>query len=112
MEIAPPGAAVQGVVVDRADGSLHLELEKDRTSFDLAIPAPWTFSSCLLSVSSAPAPDAENKGAPGDGGDSAPIASTDLIGLEGATLSGIESGTGRLELVFESIRISVFDAGS
>lgn len=94
-ELAPIDATVRSVLIDRADGSLQLALQKDRARFDIEIPAPWTFTSCLLSVSSAKSDEAE-------------IAPSDLIGLEGASLSEIEYDTNWLDLVFGSIRISVF----
>lgn len=90
-ELAPVDATVRSVAIDRADGSLQLALQRNRARFDIEIPAPWTFTSCLLSVSS-----------------EAEIAPSDLIGLGGASLSEIEFDTNRLDLVFGSIRISVF----
>ena len=100
--IAPIGAAVNRATLDGATGDLHLVLiaPAGARSFEIAIPAPWTFTSCLLSVSS------DELEAAGAGKQSA----SNLIGLEGAVLTGIESDPGRLDLVFDSITISLHAA--
>lgn len=59
----------------------------------LHIAAPWTFTSCLESVSSEATISRED-------------VTSDLIGLEGAQLSGFESDGNRIDLHFGSITIS------
>lgn len=97
--IAPPGATVTRAMIIGPRGDLHLDLRDSdrRWRCELAIPAPWTFTSCLLALSSDQI----------DSNQDGPRPATDLLGLEGASLSTIERGIDRIDLVFDSIRISV-----
>ena len=75
--------------------TLALRLGSRGTPDVLLIPAPWTFSSCLLAASSDSLdPDSESAAM--------------LIGLDGARLTAVESCERSVDFVFDSIRISVF----
>lgn len=87
------GGEVVRVKVQKKDRALILNLSGLGTpdGIEFVIAEPWTFTSCLLSTSSAE-----------DG-----ISGSSLIGLEGASLSDVESDSKHLDLVFGSIRISL-----
>lgn len=89
---------VTSVKLQHQDSSLILTFE---TGDSITIPAPWQFASCLIGISSH-----EFGEDPESDPDCEDMDST-LIGLVGARLSTIESDTGHLDLVFDSIRISL-----
>lgn len=97
--IAPPGATVTKAMIIGPNGDIHLVLRDSVRHWngEIIIPAPWTFTSCLLALSSDQLESSQND----------PIPAADLFGLEGASLSTIERGHDRIDLVFDSIRLSV-----
>ena len=82
------GREVVGVDVRKVDHALVLRLSPP--DCELVIPAPWTFTSCLLAISSA---------------DDA-LSGSALVGLHGATLTGVEQDSSHLDLQFGSITVS------
>ncbi|MEC5127425.1 hypothetical protein VSU19_11730 [Verrucomicrobiales bacterium BCK34] len=94
MEIAEArkltGATVESVELP---GRGFLTLHFIDASETLRIAPPWTFTSCLESVSSQAFRETGGSGC-------------DLTGLEGARLTGFQSGSSRIDLQFGSITIS------
>lgn len=86
------GCEVVGVRVRPKDSGLILHLSP--AFRELVIPPPWTFTSCLMAITS---------GAEALSGES-------LIGFHGATLTAVEQDTLHLDLVFGSIRVSIGDS--
>ncbi|MDF1811814.1 MAG: hypothetical protein P1V20_06355 [Verrucomicrobiales bacterium] len=93
------GSGVSRASIQRLSGALLISLRNEESGWESTwvIPPPWTFTSCLLSVSS-------NEVVTGTG-ESTPA--EELIGLEGAQLSAIERQGKRIDLVFDSIRVSL-----
>lgn len=103
-KIAPIGSEVEKAEIVGETGSLHLALLHPETGWsgEITIPPPWTFLSCLLSLSSAQLD-------PAAGGRTR---ASDLIGLEGARLSHIARDSGRLDLEFDSLLLSIESSGA
>lgn len=99
VDIAPIGAVVTDAEINHENQNLLLALQLLDQSWcgDIEIPTPWSFTSCLLSLSQ---DRLEYNG-------SKKLRTEDLVGLEGATLSAIERGENQIDLVFQSIRISI-----
>lgn len=81
------GSEVMAIQIHTDTGALILHLSK----CEVHIPPPWTFTSCMQAVTST------------DCGRDA----TTLVGLQGAILTDVESGSNGLDLVFGAIRVSV-----
>lgn len=99
------GCEVIKVRLLRHRGSLILELAR-RASLAppvrLEIPPYWIFTSCMMTFSSLEIFSGMENGA-----DDEMIEIPELIGLEGARLTDLESDHEHFDLVFNSIRISV-----
>ncbi len=76
-----------------ASDSGSLVLYFTNSSGSLEVPSPWTFTSCLESVSS-------------ETGQNRRDVTSDLIGLEGAQLSSFDADENHIDLHFGSITIS------
>lgn len=83
------GSEVVCVEVRREECVLAIQLLP--TDCELIIPPPWNFTSCLMAINSA---DKELSG-------------ESLIGLHGATLTGVEEDSDHLDLLFGSIKVSL-----
>jgi hypothetical protein len=92
-------AEVVGVGWRSTGRVLVIELQPPASAVEtLLISLPWVFASCLMSVASSEITTEEK-----DATETLP----DLIGLDGARLTGIESDPDHLDLIFDSIRLSV-----
>ena len=99
------GRTISAASLRPCDQTLLLPFETGQT---IALPPPWQFSSCLLAISSGEfidTPEAIYQNQP-----FIEMGSV-LLGLEGAALSHIESDKNHLDLVFNSIRLSLVDKG-
>ena len=93
------GAEVAGVGWRSTGRVLVIELQPPDSAVEtLLISLPWVFASCLMSIASSEITTE---------GKDATDTLQDLIGLDGARLTGIESDQESLDLIFDSIRISV-----
>lgn len=90
---------VQSVCLNPTNRDLVLTMKSGDT---LIFPSPWHYVSCLTTVSS------EEFSCKQSSGNQDPIDMSSIcIGLEGAKLTEVESDSAHLDLLFDSIRISL-----